>query len=419
MTLLQASMNPDCFEKVIQKLGGVDEVLREFIGYLHLFCSADAMDSKLPRPKGIIVTGKPGTGKTALASCVADEGASENRLRSSFSSAQQRHAVSLVILEEIDILANLSSRQTSVEARIFSMLVSIVDSLNTDPSVGQVFVIGTTNRLHAVDPSLIRSGRLDRIFELIIKSPAQRLQILNILTQKLPFASDARASILDEFSRVTHGFVATDLQYLCVQVAMMLVAEEKPRAAEGPREAKDGQKEVEEQRPPAIVTTDHFRRALMVVRPSNLNEFQTKTPTIRFSDLFGIDDIIEEVKVPQTSVIRPFHHPLDFIRLGIAPPRGVLVYGPPGVGKTTLCCAVAAEAGINFLLVESSQLRSKIVGESERNVARAFAAARASAPCILFIDQIDILVPRRGTSATSENTGDRIVTGFLTGMSTY
>ncbi|RUS19109.1 hypothetical protein BC937DRAFT_87980 [Endogone sp. FLAS-F59071] len=296
------------------------------------------------------------------------------------------------------------------------MLVSIVDSLNTDPSVGQVFVIGTTNRLHAVDPSLIRSGRLDRIFELIIKSPAQRLQILNILTQKLPFASDARASILDEFSRVTHGFVATDLQYLCVQVAMMLVAEEKPRAAEGPREAKDGQKEVEEQRPPAIVTTDHFRRALMVVRPSNLNEFQTKTPTIRFSDLFGIDDIIEEVK---TSVIRPFHHPLDFIRLGIAPPRGVLVYGPPGVGKTTLCCAVAAEAGINFLLVESSQLRSKIVGESERNVARAFAAARASAPCILFIDQIDILVPRRGTSATSENTGDRIVTGFLTGMSTY
>ncbi|RUP06373.1 P-loop containing nucleoside triphosphate hydrolase protein [Jimgerdemannia flammicorona] len=164
---------------------------------------------------------------------------------------------------------------------------------------------------------------------------------------------------------------------------------------------------------PLVVTAGHFNRALIIVRPSNFHEFQTKIPNVRFSELFGIDDIIEEIK---TSVIYPFHHPQDFVRLGIAPPRGILVYGPPGVGKTMLCCALAAEAGINFMLVESSQVRSKVVGESEKNIARMFAQAKANSPCILFIDQIDILIPKRGTSVTSENTGDRIVTGFLTEM---
>ncbi|KAI8647240.1 P-loop containing nucleoside triphosphate hydrolase protein [Parasitella parasitica] len=153
--------------------------------------------------------------------------------------------------------------------------------------------------------------------------------------------------------------------------------------------------------------------ALTIVKPSNLNEFSSKIPDITFKDLFGIDDIIQEIK---TSVIQPFHNPDKYIELGISPPKGILLHGPTGVGKTMLCSALASEAGVNFMLVESSQIRSKVVGESEKGIAKLFSQARANSPCILFIDQIDMLLPKRGTSLSSENTSDRIVTGFLTEM---
>ncbi|OAQ36087.1 AAA-domain-containing protein [Linnemannia elongata AG-77] len=155
----------------------------------------------------------------------------------------------------------------------------------------------------------------------------------------------------------------------------------------------------------------YFDRALKTIRPSGMGEFLSKIPTVTFDDLYGIQDAIADLKV---SIIEPFHNPGKYIDLGISPPRGVIVHGPPGVGKTMLCCALAEELGINFMLVESSQIRSKVVGESEKNIARMFAQAKANAPCILFIDQIDVLAPSRGSTNTSENSGDRIVTGLLT-----
>ncbi|PKC74289.1 P-loop containing nucleoside triphosphate hydrolase protein, partial [Rhizophagus irregularis] len=155
---------------------------------------------------------------------------------------------------------------------------------------------------------------------------------------------------------------------------------------------------------------NHFENALKGIKPSNLNEYQTKISDIKFSDIFGIDNIIEDLKL---TIIEPFNNPQEFSQFGISPPKGILIYGPPGVGKTMLCCAIAAEIGINFMLVESSQIVSKIVGESENNIARIFAQAKESSPCVLFIDQIDVLAPVRGSSMTSENTGERIVTSLL------
>ncbi|ORE09295.1 P-loop containing nucleoside triphosphate hydrolase protein [Rhizopus microsporus var. microsporus] len=152
-------------------------------------------------------------------------------------------------------------------------------------------------------------------------------------------------------------------------------------------------------------------QALTVIRPSSLNEFGSRVPLVTFSDLYGLNDVIQELKA---CVIEPFHHPERYIQLGIMPPKGILLHGPTGVGKTMLCSALASEAGVNFMLVESSQIRSKIVGESEKAVAKLFAQARANSPCILFIDQIDMLLPKRGTSQSTENTSDRIVTSFLT-----
>ncbi|KAI8371282.1 P-loop containing nucleoside triphosphate hydrolase protein [Choanephora cucurbitarum] len=191
-------------------------------------------------------------------------------------------------------------------------------------------------------------------------------------------------------SKRTHGFVPSDLQSLSSQAILLLIKQKSE-----------------------CITLSHFQSALTVVKPSNLNEFASKIPDVLFNDIFGMDDIIQEIK---TSVIQPFQHPERYIELGISPPKGILIHGPTGVGKTMLCSALASEAGVNFMLVESSQIRSKVVGESEKGIAKLFAQARANSPCILFIDQIDMLLPKRGTSQSSENTSDRIVTGFLTEM---
>ncbi|KAG0237802.1 spermatogenesis associated protein 5 [Actinomortierella wolfii] len=182
---------------------------------------------------------------------------------------------------------------------------------------------------------------------------------------------------------------------LCTEAALILVS----KVANGERDAK--------------LDLASFMHALKSVRPSGMGEFQTKTPDVHFSDLYGLESAIMDLKV---SVVEPFQQPGKYFDLGIAPPRGVLIHGPPGVGKTMLCCALAQELGINFMLVEGSQIRSKIVGESEQNIARMFAQAKANAPCILFIDQIDVLAPARGTTFSSENSGDRIVTSLLTEM---
>lgn len=168
--------------------------------------------------------------------------------------------------------------------------------------------------------------------------------------------------MLRQVARQTHGFVPSDLQSLTSQAILLLMKQQEHH-----------------------ITLSHFKHALTIVKPSNLNEFSSSIPDITFKDVYGMDDIIQEIK---TSVIQPFHHPERYIELGISPPKGILLHGPTGVGKTMLCSALAAEAGVNFMLVESSQIRSKVVGESEKGIAKLFSQARANSPCILFIDQV-------------------------------
>lgn len=282
--------------------------------------------------------------------------------------------MSILILDEFDMIAGkLTSKKGSLDMRISSMLMSLIDGLNDN-----VFVIGLSSRLHAVDPSFLRSGRLDDIQEIIIKLPEQRYDILKIITKGmiyyynhctylylllgLPFESVKEwQEILLHVSKITHGFVPSDLQSLSSQVILSLIKQQQE-----------------------YVHLSHFIDALTIVKPSNLNEFASKIPDITFSDIYGIDDIIQEIK---TSVIQPFQHPENYLELGISPPKGILIHGPTGVGKTMLCSALASEAGVNFMLVESSQIRSKVIGESEKGIAKLFSQARANSPCILFIDQ--------------------------------
>ncbi|KAF9135912.1 hypothetical protein BGW39_010727 [Mortierella sp. 14UC] len=400
-------------------VGGYDDLLKEIVDHLYGYIEAavlsthetDAPSCFQAPMKGIMISGRPGTGKSVLASSLAEHsglpytiincpdvfqmnaGASENYLRSAFSSLLVQSKASIVILDEVDMIASSRSSRKGVEAKLFATLLHIIDSINMQPTGNKVFIIALTNRPHAVDSSLVRSGRLDKVYDLHLKGVEQRLGALRILSKDLPMDLSQREDILRNVAKVAHGFVPTDLQALCVECALALISQ----IAAG--------------QPTPVIDMSYFDRALKTIRPSGMGEFLSKIPTVTFSDLYGIQDAIADLKV---SIIDPFHNPGKYIDLGISPPRGVIVYGPPGVGKTMLCCALAEELGINFMLVESSQIRSKVVGESEQNIARMFAQAKANAPCILFIDQIDVLAPSRGSTNTSENSGDRIVTGLLT-----
>ncbi|KAG0244831.1 hypothetical protein BGX31_008508 [Mortierella sp. GBA43] len=415
----------DWFAAVQRHIGGYDDILRQLIDHIHGFVDGatltsegsatgikDATCFKTPF-KGVLISGRPGTGKTVLASTLAessglpytvvncpdvfqtDAGASENYLRGVFTSLLSRGKASMLILDEVDMIASSRASRKGVEAKLFATLLHLVDSINTHPTRNRIFVIALTNRLHAVDASLVRSGRLDRIFDLHLKGAEQRLRVLDILSKDLPMDPDERPRILQKVAKVTHGFVPTDLQSLCTQCALALIS----KMAAGTKDT--------------VIDVSYFEQALKVIRPSGMGEFQSKIPPVTFKNLYGIEDVIADLRV---SVIEPFHNPGKYIDMGISPPRGLLIHGVPGVGKTMLCCALAEELGINFMLVEGSQIRSKVVGESEQNIARMFAQAKANAPCILFIDQIDVLAPSRGSTHTSENSGDRIVTGLLTEM---
>ncbi|KAF9278174.1 hypothetical protein BGZ68_008749 [Mortierella alpina] len=366
---------------VKRTIGGYDDTLEQIANHMYGYMES-AIDSERTTSttscfqtpfKGILISGRPGTGKSVMASSLAEHS-----------------GLPYTIINCPDVF------QTGVEAKLFATLLHLIDSINLDATGSKIFVIALTNRLHAVDSSLTRSGRLDTVYDLHLKGVEQRLQVLEIVSKDLPIDPKEKSEILRKVARATHGYVPTDLQALCTESALALISQM-----------------ANDRGSCAYINFTYFDRALKTIRPSGMGEFQTKIPTVKFSDLYGIQDAIADLKV---SIIEPFHHPEKYLDLGIAPPRGVIIHGPPGVGKTMLCCALAEELGINFMLVESSQIRSKVVGESEQNIARMFAQAKANAPCILFIDQIDILAPSRGSTHTSENSGDRIVTGLLTEM---
>ncbi len=367
-------------------------------------------------PKGVLLYGPPGCGKTLLAKAVANEsnahfisisgpeimskyyGESEKRLREIFEEAE-KNAPAIIFIDEIDSIApNRNEVTGEVERRVVAQLLALMDGLK---GRGEVIVIGATNRPEALDPALRRPGRFDREIEIGVPDREGRKEILQIHTRNVPLADDVD---LNEFADITHGFVGADLAALVREAAMASLRRVLPKID---LEAETIPIEILEE---LEVTRDDFMEALKLVQPSALREISIEVPNVSWDDVGGLEDVKRELR---EVVELPLKNPGAFKRLGIEPPKGVLLYGPPGCGKTLLAKAVANESEANFISVKGPELLSKWVGESEKAVRQVFRKARQVAPAIIFIDEIDSLFPRRGINIDSGVT-ERVVSQMLT-----
>ncbi|MCC6003661.1 MAG: CDC48 family AAA ATPase [Thermofilum sp.] len=369
-------------------------------------------------PKGVLFYGPPGTGKTLLAKAVANEtgayftaingpeimskfyGESEQRLREIFEEAT-KNAPAIIFIDEIDAIAPKREEVTGeVEKRVVAQLLALMDGLKER---GQVVVIAATNRPGDIDPALRRPGRFDREIVFPVPDKRGRREILQVHTRNMPLADDVN---LDELAEITHGYTGADLAALCREAAMHALRRFLPKIdIESERIPTEILKELR-------VTRDDFMQALKDVQPSALREVYIEVPEVHWSDIGGLEDVKQQLR---EAVEWPLKHPEYFKEMGIDPPKGILLYGPPGTGKTLLAKAVATESEANFIGVKGPEVLSKWVGESEKAIREIFRKARQAAPCIIFFDEIDSIVPRRGGRFDSGVT-DRIVNQLLTEM---
>ncbi len=371
-------------------------------------------------PKGVLLYGPPGTGKTLIAKALANEtsayfthiggpevmgkyyGESEERLRKIFEEAQE-HAPAIIFIDEIDAVApkreELGSQQ-QVEKRVVAQLLSLMDGLR---SRGQVVTIGATNAPQLLDPALRRPGRFDREINVGVPERSGRREVLEVHTRGMPLAEDVS---VDKLAEITHGFVGADLAALCREAAMVTlrrISEDIPIEAEFLPYDLLARLEV---------AMDDFVEALTEVAPSALREVYTEVPDVRWDDVGGL----AEAKATLKQIIEwPLQYADLFERADTSPPKGVLLTGSSGTGKTMLAKAVAHECGVNFISIKGPELLSKWVGDSEARVRDIFKIARLSSPCIIFFDELEAIAGRRGGSQDS-NVTERVISQMLTEM---
>jgi transitional endoplasmic reticulum ATPase len=402
-----------------EDIGGLKEEIKKIREMIELPLKYPEIFERLgiEAPKGVLLHGPPGTGKTLLAKAVANEtnshftvingpeimskfyGQSEENLRKIFEDAE-KNAPAIVFIDEIDSLAPKREEvKGEVERRVVAQLLSLMDGLK---SRGKVVVIAATNVPNILDPALRRPGRFDREIEIGVPSKKGRLKILKIHTRNMPLAKDVN---LEEIANITYGFVGADLAALSKEAAMIVLRKVLPEL-----NLKDGQTIPKETLEKLRISQKDFMYALKTVRPSAMREVLVEIPTVKWTDVGGLDKVKEELK---EAVEWPLKNPQAFKRMGVKPPKGILLYGAPGTGKTLLAKAIANESNANFILVKGPELLSKWVGESEKAVREVFKKARQTSPTIIFFDEIDSLASRRGVSADAHVT-ERVVNQLLT-----
>ena len=403
-----------------EDIGGLKEEVKKVREMIEIPLKRPELFEKLgiAPPKGVLMHGPPGTGKTLLAKAVASEsdahfiaingpeimskyvGGSEENLREYFEEAEE-NSPSIIFIDELDAIApKREETNGEVERRTVAQLLTLMDGLK---SRGQVVVIGATNRPDSLDPALRRPGRFDREIEIGVPDTEERKEVLEIHTRSMPLAEDVD---LDKIAATTHGFVGADLESLCKEAAMRVVRRILPEI----QNDEEIPKEVMEK---SVVTGDDFKNAQKEIQPSALREVLVQIPDIKWDDIGGLEDVKQELK---EAVEWPLKHPDTFKRLGIRPPKGTLLYGIPGTGKTLLAKAVASESEANFISVKGPELLSKWVGESEKGVREVFRKAKQAAPTVIFFDEIDAIASARSGNDTDSGVTKRVVNQLLTEM---
>ncbi|KAM3963745.1 LOW QUALITY PROTEIN: ATPase family gene 2 protein homolog A [Aphomia sociella] len=396
------SIEKDGIETVKRKpvYWGVNDILDEVQTFVNISFNKDGLTANFQPTRGLLIHGHSGIGKTAICkhliqnfNCYHIEingpaifskyfGETETTMRGLFSKAIENEP-SIILVDEIEtICPRKSSGSTEQERRITSAFVSLLDSLHEENS--RVFVLATTRKPEAIDPMLRRFGRLDKEIEVPIPDRIRRKEILYSLLKNLP--NRVSSQDVDAISDLAHGYVAADLVNLCSQASMKCI-----------------------KRSSDVIEHEDLMGALTVVRPSAMRELLIEIPNVRWSDIGGLDNL--KLKLRQ-AVEWPLKHADSFRRLGVKPPGGVLLYGPPGCSKTMIAKALATESGLNFLSIKGPELFSKWVGESERAVRDLFTKARQVAPSIIFFDEMDAIGGERGVGEAGVH--ERVLAQLLT-----
>jgi transitional endoplasmic reticulum ATPase len=326
-------------------------------------------------------------------------GESEKKLRKLFIEAEEK-SPSIIFIDEIDAIAPKRETVTGeVERRVVAQLLALMDGLH---GRGKVIVIGATNRPNSLDPALRRPGRFDREIEIKVPNEKGRLEVFQIHTRNMPL--DKKIS-LNEFSKITHGFVGADISAVCREAAMAALRRYLPKID---LESETIDPELLEQ---IEVTKDDFESALKEVLPSGIREVFVEVPNVPWDQVGGLEELKQRLV---EAVDWPLSHPTIFTRMGIRPPKGILLYGPPGCGKTLLARAVATESEANFISIKGPELLSKWVGESEKAIREIFRKAKMAAPCIIFFDEFDSIAPSRGRHTSDSGVSEKVLSQFLT-----
>ncbi len=402
-----------------EDIGGLEEEIQKIREMIELPIRHPELFQRIGinPPKGVLLHGPPGTGKTLLARAVAYEtdahfitisgpeimskfyGQSEENLRKVFTEAKE-NSPSIIFIDELDSIAPKRGEVTGeVERRVVAQLLSLMDGLE---GRGETIVIGATNRVNDIDPALRRPGRFDREIEIGVPNTDGRYEILLIHTRGMPLYSDVD---LQKMAEKTHGFVGADVEALAKEAAMLAIREILPKI--------DLDKPIPNEVLSSIqIKMEHFEHALNSIEPSALREVLITQPTETWNDVGGLED----AKLQLREIIEwPLKYPELYQHLDSKPPNGILLYGPPGCGKTLIARALAHESEINFISVKGPEFLSKWVGESEKTVRETFRKARSAAPCIIFFDEIDAIAGMRGRFASSHVT-EQVVSQLLTEM---
>ncbi|MBY8983492.1 MAG: CDC48 family AAA ATPase [Candidatus Lokiarchaeota archaeon] len=402
-----------------EEVGGLDREIQRVREMVELPLRHPSLFKRLgiDPPKGVLLRGPPGCGKTLLAKAVANEseahfisingpeimskfyGESEKKLRKLFIEAEEK-SPSIIFIDEIDAIAPKRETVTGeVERRVVAQLLALMDGLH---GRGKVIVIGATNRPNSLDPALRRPGRFDREIEIKVPNEKGRLEIFQIHTRNMPL--DKKIS-LKEFSQITHGFVGADISAVAREAAMAALRRYLPHID---LESEIIDPELLEQ---IEVTKDDFESALKEVLPSGIREVFVEVPNVPWDQVGGLEELKQRLV---EAVEWPLSNPAIFTRMGIRPPKGILLYGPPGCGKTLLARAVATESKANFISIKGPELLSKWVGESEKAIREVFRKAKMAAPCIIFFDEFDSIAPSRGRHTSDSGVSEKVLSQFLT-----